>query len=85
MICTKVSSLMEYFVQSPSLLALTGTASDAVLSDVQRDLSIFGDDSMILPETFDREELQYSIINCSALSKTATISDIIKNLDKNVL
>lgn len=72
-------SLFKKNNYTPSLLALTGTASDAVLSDVQRDLSIFGDDSMILPETFDREELQYSIINCSALSKTASISDVIKN------
>lgn len=63
----------------PSILALTGTASDAVLSDVQRDLNIFGDDSLILPKTFDREELNYSICNCSAMSKTAKISDLIKN------
>lgn len=63
----------------PSILALTGTASDAVLSDVQRDLNIHGEDSLILPETFDREELNYSICNCSAMSKTAKISDIIKN------
>lgn len=63
----------------PSILALTGTASDAVLSDVQRDLNIYGEDSLVLPETFDRKELNYSIFNCSSISKTAKISDIIKN------
>lgn len=63
----------------PSILALTGTASDAVLSDVQRDLKIFGEESMILPETFDRLELNYSVSNCSATAKTAKIANLIKN------
>lgn len=64
---------------TPSILALTGTASDAVLSDVQRDLSITSEEALVLPDTFDRDELTYSIYNCSAISKTAKIADILKN------
>lgn len=63
----------------PALIALTGTASDAVLSDVQRDLKITGEDSLILPETFDRPELTYAVDQCASSDKTLHIADIIKN------
>jgi len=47
--------------QIPPLLALTGTASHAVLKDVQRELQIQDFDSIITPKTFDRKELTYSV------------------------
>lgn len=62
----------------PSILALTGTASDAVLSDVQRDLNITNNDALILPSTFDRSELSFDIVPCSAYQKTFKIASLIK-------
>lgn len=63
----------------PPLLALTGTASDAVLADVQCDLSILAPDSVLLPNTLDRKELAFSVVSCKATSKTSTIAKIIRN------
>lgn len=62
----------------PPILALTGTASDAVLADVQRDLGILGDESLILPRSFDREELSFNIVPCTAESKTSMIARLLK-------
>ena len=48
----------------PPLLALTGTASRAVLRDVLFQLDILeqSEHSIIRPETFDREELEYRVV-----------------------
>lgn len=64
---------------TPSILALTGTASDAVLSDVQCDLEILSDGDLILPESFDRPELSFDVISCDASNKTNTIASLLKN------
>ena len=47
--------------RTPPLLALTGTASHAVLKDVRRELQIEEFDSIITPKTFDRQELRYCV------------------------
>ena len=47
---------------TPPLLALTGTASRAVLKDIQRELQIEEYESIITPKTFDREELIFHTI-----------------------
>lgn len=54
---------------SPVLLALTGTASSAVLKDVQRELNIMGYDAIVTPKTFDRKELSFNIYDCKNESK----------------
>lgn len=64
---------------TPSILALTGTASDAVLSDVQCDLEILSDGDLILPASFDRPELSFDITTCAASNKTNTIASILKS------
>ena len=48
---------------APPILALTGTASRAVLSDVLFQLGISGDspDSIVSPASFDRPELAYEV------------------------
>ena len=46
---------------TPAIIGLTGTASRAVLRDVQRDLGIQGIDAVITPETLDREELNFEV------------------------
>lgn len=53
----------------PPLLALTGTASRAVLKDVQRELQIEDFDAIITPKSFDRKELKFSVIRCNSAEK----------------
>ena len=57
----------------PPLLALTGTASRAVLKDVQRDLQIEDFDAIITPKSFDRKELKFNVIYSTSQEKTARL------------
>ena len=45
----------------PTLAALTGTASFAVLDDMQAEIGIDDEDSIIRPESFDRKELIFDV------------------------
>ena len=67
--------------QSPPLLALTGTASRAVLSDVLFQLSIteHNDNSIVQPESFDRPELNYHI-GCISPDHPATLQGELRRL-----
>lgn len=57
----------------PPLLALTGTASRAVLKDVQRELQIEDFDAIITPKSFDRKELKFHIIHSVSQEKSARL------------
>ncbi|MFN0156511.1 MAG: RecQ family ATP-dependent DNA helicase [Bacteroidota bacterium] len=58
---------------APPLLALTGTASRAVLKDVQRELQIEEFDAIITPKSFDRPELKFHILTSSSAEKSARL------------
>jgi len=58
---------------APSLLALTGTASRAVLKDVQRELQIKDFDAVITPKSFDRSELKFCVIYSTSQEKNARL------------
>ena len=58
----------------PPLLGLTGTASRAVLKDVQRELQIQQFDAVITPKSFDRPELKFSIIHSTSQEKMARLT-----------
>lgn len=58
----------------PPLLGLTGTASRAVLKDVQRELQITEFDAVITPQSFDRPELKFSIIHSTSQEKMARLT-----------
>ena len=45
----------------PALAALTGTASYAVLEDIQAELGIVEEDAIVVPESFDRKELRFDV------------------------
>ncbi len=62
----------------PCLPALTGTASSAVLKDVQRELQMPLIDSVITPQSFERKELHYSVIFCRSEEKAATLKTILE-------
>jgi len=56
---------------------LTGTASKAVLKDVQRELGIEEFDAIITPDSFDRPELRFHIYRCRSTEKNARIKGIL--------
>ncbi|NPV10468.1 MAG: ATP-dependent DNA helicase RecQ [Ignavibacteria bacterium] len=57
----------------PPLVALTGTASRAVLKDIQRELQIEDFDAIITPKSFDRKELKFDIIYSNSQEKAARL------------
>lgn len=61
----------------PPLLALTGTASASVLRDMQRDLNILEEDAIIQPESFDRKEIEFRVVNCDSKAKEKALQDIL--------
>ena len=63
----------------PVLVALTGTASKNVLEDIQRTLKITNEDAVIWPETFDRNELHYSVTECSCEEKIDNLTYMLRN------
>ncbi len=67
---------------APPILALTGTASRAVLSDVLFQLGISGDspDSIISPASFDRPELTYEVRRTSPNLSEETLQDVLRCL-----
>ena len=63
----------------PPLLALTGTASRAVLTDVLFQLGIVDDHehAIVRPASFDRPELSYQVLRCSAEDSDATLRRVL--------
>jgi len=64
----------------PPLIALTGTASKAVLKDTQRELGITDFDAIITPNSFDRPELRFHILRCRSEEKTSRVVGFIRSL-----
>ena len=66
----------------PPLLALTGTASRAVLRDMIKDLEIKTDrsDSLIRPESFDRKEIKFKVIRTSPGDAVAKLKGELRRL-----
>lgn len=63
----------------PVIIALTGTASTAVLKDVQRELNIHDYDAIITPQTFDRKELRFHVFKSSSNGKQRQLNSIIND------
>jgi ATP-dependent DNA helicase RecQ len=63
----------------PVIVALTGTASTAVLKDVQRELNIHEFNAIITPTTFDRKELSFQVFKSSSASKQRLLNSIIND------
>ncbi len=66
----------------PPLVALTGTASYSVLSDVQHELEINSESAKIYPKSFDREELNFFIFRTTRKRKEEIKQDKEKILTK---
>ena len=64
---------------SPVILALTGTASTAVLKDVKRELEINDYDAIITPKSFDRSELHYRVFKSSNDGKPKLLEKVVND------
>lgn len=68
----------------PPLLALTGTASRAVLKDVQRELQIEDFDAIITPKSFDRPELKFGVLRSSSNEKLTKLKGYLGQMLPNM-
>ena len=64
---------------TPTIIALTGTASYAVLSDIQREIGVEDEDAQIYPDTFDRKELCYQVIKIPSFLKSNALQNLLQN------
>jgi len=69
-----VRDLCQFDHTEPTLVALTGTASRNVLTDIMRELSIQDHDAVVEPKSFDRKELQFEVVKCAADQRIAVIA-----------
>src|SRR3990172_2132883 len=57
----------------PTLVGLTGTASFAVLTDIQMEMHVTDEEAIILPRSFDRQELRFDVRITSMAAKPAAL------------
>ncbi|MBM3318886.1 MAG: DEAD/DEAH box helicase, partial [Candidatus Eisenbacteria bacterium] len=62
---------------TPPLLALTGTASRSVLKDLQRELRIPDFESVITPVSFNRDELNFLVVEARSEDKEAVLRSLL--------
>jgi ATP-dependent DNA helicase RecQ len=63
---------------TPPVLALTGTASRAVLKDLQRELKITDFEAMITPTSFDRRELNFLVVSAKSEDKESVLRALLQ-------
>ncbi len=64
----------------PPLVALTGTASEAVLRDIQRELGVEEDEAIVRPGRFAREELNFEIVPVPAGRKGGSLVHLLSTV-----
>jgi ATP-dependent DNA helicase RecQ len=62
---------------APPVLAMTGTASYAVLRDIQREIGITDPNAQITPNNFDRRELRFEVISCRSAEKATALAKVL--------
>ena len=67
----------------PTLAALTGTASPAVLGDMRAELEISDEDAIIRPESFDRKELNFDVKKVSPGERAQELAQVRSKLPEN--
>jgi len=70
----------RHYDQPPTIIALTGTASYAVLSDVQREIGVDEESAKVYPSNFEREELFFSIECVPSRHKLQTLIKRLESL-----
>ena len=59
---------------SPTILALTGTASFSVLTDIQIQMAVSDQEAVVMPKSFDRSELRFEVIAGPANQKSNALN-----------
>ncbi|HCK98544.1 MAG TPA: RecQ family ATP-dependent DNA helicase [Candidatus Marinimicrobia bacterium] len=72
----------EDLSETPTLIGLTGTASFAVLTDVQMELNITDEEAIILPKSFDRKELVYHVKKVPTIEKPSALKIIKQSMPR---
>mgnify|MGYP001160916011 CR=1 FL=1 len=67
----------------PPIVGLTGTASFAVLTDIQIELEIKEEEAVILPKSFDRKEILFNVSNVPARDKPAELRILVDRLPRD--
>jgi RecQ family ATP-dependent DNA helicase len=65
---------------APPLVGLTGTATAAVMKDVQRALEIPEADAITASPDFDRPELRFRVVQCSPQDKSDSLKHLVTRL-----
>ncbi|ONN28093.1 hypothetical protein XJ44_00020 [Thermosipho affectus] len=73
-----IKNIAKHDDYEPPIVALTGTASYAVLNDVQKELQI-ENSAKIYPKSFERDELTFFIISTPSNNKNEVLKDILFN------
>ncbi len=66
----------------PTLVGLTGTASFAVLTDIQMEMQIADEDAVVLPKSFDRQELRFDIRIVPMAAKPSALKTLKQQLPR---
>lgn len=61
----------------PPMVALTGTASESVLRDIQRELEVQADEAIVRPSRFERDELKFEIVRVAKGQKADKLANLI--------
>lgn len=64
----------------PTIIALTGTASQNVLTDILRELNIRDPDAIVTPANFDRAELKFEVIKVRAEDRLTRLKSLFKDI-----
>lgn len=75
-----VPSYCEHLGQTPTFIALTGTASQNVVTDILRELEIRDPDAAVLPRSFDRSELSFEVRPVRANERCQVLSSLVRGL-----
>lgn len=75
-----VGNLCDHRGYRPVIVALTGTASQNVLTDILRELEILDPNAVISPRTFDRSELAFEVIRVRANERHTYLLSLLKGL-----
>lgn len=68
--------------RKPTLVGLTGTASFAVLADIQLEMQVQDEDAIILPRSFDRKELRFEVRKIPLLEKKTALKTLKEQLPR---
>jgi len=75
-----VKNLCKHQGHSPVFIALTGTASQNVLTDILRELGIIDPDATVVPESFDRSELNFEVYKVPVEDRFSRLKSLLKDL-----